>query len=106
MLCKEYHYDYACIKPKLESKGLIINTTAGPEKLSKKIYAVDPITLQVVAEYESISAAGRALCKQGKNPKAIVNHIVKQKDTTHIAHGFLWRTSVQNDKDNKKEIGD
>ena len=93
LLCKEYHYDYACIRPKLEAKGLVINTTAGPEKLSKKIYAVDPITLQVVAEYESISAAGRALCKEGKNPRAIANHIVKQKDTEHVSYGFLWRTT-------------
>ena len=96
-LCKEYHYDYMCIKSKMEAKGIKINPTAGPEKLSTKIYAVDPITLKVVAEYESISAAGRALCKEGRNPRAITNHICKQKDTEHVSHGFLWRTTITNE---------
>lgn len=94
LLCKEYHYDYACIRPRIEEKGIIINTFAGPEKLSKKIYAIDPDTLKVVAEYESISAAGRALCRDGKNPRAIANHISKQKDTQNISHGFLWYTTI------------
>lgn len=94
LLCKEYHCDYLSIKPKIENKGIVINTHAGPGKLSKKIYAVNPLTLNVVAEYESISAAARALCKKGRNPKAIANHISKQKDTQHISHGFLWRTTI------------
>lgn len=95
LICKEYHYDYSCIKPRIENKGIIINTFAGPEKMSKKIYAIDPITLDVVAEYESISAAGRALCKEGRNPRAIANHIGKQKDTQNITHGFLWRSTIK-----------
>lgn len=94
LVCKEYHCDYLCIRRNMENKGIVINTSAGPEKMSTKIYAVDPISLKVVAEYESISAAGRALCKEGKNPRAIANHISKQKDTEHIAHGFIWRTKI------------
>lgn len=94
LLCKEYHCDYTCIRRNMKNKGITVNTYAGPEKLSTKIYAVDPSTLKVVAEYESISAAGRALCNEGKNPRAVVNHICKQKDTQHVAHGFLWRTTI------------
>ena len=94
LLCKEYHYNYSSIKPKIEAKGIVINTFAGPQKMSKQIYAIDPITLDVVTEYKSISAAGRALCKPNRNPKAIANHISKQKDTQNIAHGFLWRTTI------------
>jgi group I intron endonuclease len=93
-LCKEYHYEYMCVRREMEERGIVINTFAGPEKLSKKIYAINPITLEVVAEYASISAAGRALCEEGKNPRAISNHIGKQKDTKHITHGFLWRTTI------------
>lgn len=99
-LCKEYHYDYSCIRSRIEDRGIVIHTFAGPEKLSKKIYAVDPITLNVISEYKSISAAGRALCKEGKNPRAIANHIYKQKDTKNICHGFLWCTSIS--EENKK----
>ena len=98
LLCKEYHSDYLCIKRTMENKGIKINTFAGPKKVSTKIYAVEPISLKVVAEYESISAAGRALCKEGKNPRAIANHISKQKDTHHIAHGFLWRTTITDEE--------
>ena len=106
IVCKEYHCGYLCIKRAMESKGIKVNTCAGPEKVSTKIYAVDPVSLTVVAEYPSVSAAGRALCKKGKNPRAIANHIFKQKDTNHIAHGFLWRTSITEEMIFKKEIGD
>lgn len=99
-LCKEYHCDYLCIKRTMENKGIKINTFAGPEKISTKIYAVDPISLKVVAGYESISAAGRALCKEGKNPRAIANHIYKQQDTNHVAHGFLWCTTITDEEVN------
>jgi hypothetical protein len=97
-ICKEYHCDYLCIRRNMEDKGIKINTFAGPEKVSTKIYAVDPISLKVVSGYESISAAGRALCKEGKNPRAIANHISKQKDTDHVAHGFLWRTTITDEE--------
>lgn len=97
LLCKEYHTDYLCVKRTMESRGIEINTFAGPEKLSTQIYAIDPVTLKMVAEYKSISAAGRALCKQGRSPRAIANHIGKQKDTQNICHGFLWRTSTTKD---------
>ena len=103
-LCKEYHYAYINVCREMQNRGIFPNTFAGPEKLSKKIYAVDPYTLKVVAEYESISAAGRALCKEGNNPRAIANHICKQKDTQHITHGFLWRTIVPEDNSFKEEI--
>lgn len=106
LVCKEYHCDYLCIRRNMENRGIIINTYAGPEKISTKIYAVDPISLKVVAGYKSISAAGRALCKEGKNPRAIANHISKQKDTNHVAHGFLWRTTITEDMVIKKEICD
>lgn len=106
LLCKEYHCNYLCIRRKMEEKGISVNTFAGPEKLSTKIYAVDPITLQSVAEYESISAASRALCKEGKNPRAIANHISKQKDTQHITHGFLWRTIISETDKTKEEINE
>jgi group I intron endonuclease len=105
-ICKEYHYEYLCIKREMEEKGVIVNTFAGPEKLSKKIYAIDPDTLKVVAEYDSISAAGRALCKEGKNPRAIANHISKQKDTQNISHGFLWRTTISEEKRIQEEINE
>lgn len=98
LVCKEYHCDYLCIRRNMEEKGIVINTFAGPEKLSTKIYAINPMTLKVVAEYTSISAAGRALCKDGKNPRAIANHISKQKNTEHVAHGFLWRTTITNEE--------
>ena len=103
-LCKEYHYNYSSIKPKIEAKGIVINTFAGPQKMSKQIYAIDPITLDVVTEYKSISAAGRALCKPNRNPKAITNHISKYKDTQHISHGFLWRTTIGDERIVRGEV--
>ncbi len=91
-LCKEFHYDYASFRPKLEARGITINTHAGPQKLSKRIAAIDPNTKEVVAVYESISAAARAICPPGKNAKAIGNHISKYKDSSSISHGFYWKT--------------
>lgn len=93
-LCKEFHHDYMTIKRLFNERGIEIKTNAGPMKNAKSIYAIDPITLTVVAEYESISAAGRALCQEGKNPRAISNHISKYKDTATISHGYLWKTSI------------
>ena len=72
-------------------------------KFESKLQKFISDNIDLVAEYESISAAGRALCKPGKNPRAIANHICKQKDTQNVCHGFLWRTSIE---DFKKEIGD
>ena len=59
--------------------------------------ALDPNTREIVKVYESISAAGRAICKEGKNPRAIANHISKYKNTSTISHGYLWKT-VENNK--------
>lgn len=92
LLCKEYHHDYASIRPKIIAKGIVIDTNAGPKKLSKQVAAIDPKTKEIVAIYDSISAAGRALCKEGKNPRAVSTHIGKQKNTNNICHGFLWKT--------------
>ena len=105
-ICKEYHYEYICVRREMEEKGIIVNAFAGPEKLSKKIYAIDPDTLKVVAEYDSISSAGRALCNEGRNPRAIANHIGKQKDTQRVTHGFLWRTTISEENGFKGEINE
>ena len=94
LLCKEYHHDYKTLKRIFLERGVEIKINAGPMKNAKTIYAIDPITLCVVAEYESISAAGRAICAEGKNPRAISNHISKYKNTATISHGYLWKTSV------------
>ena len=91
-LCKEYHHDYATIKRLFGERKIEIDTQAGPKKLSKKIYGINPKTLQTELEFESISAAGRALCPEGHNPRAIANHISKYKNTGTISHGYLWRT--------------
>lgn len=40
-LCKEYKHDYTSIRPKIEAKGIKINTNAGPMKLSKKVAKID-----------------------------------------------------------------
>lgn len=95
-LCQEYHHDYYPIRTALEQRGITINTTAGPMKLAKKIYAINPLTLEIEQEFESISAAARAICEPGHNPRAVGNHISKYKDTATISHGFLWKTSINN----------
>jgi group I intron endonuclease len=91
-LCKEFHYDYASFKPKLEAKGIKVDTNAGPKKLSKRVAAIDPNTKEIIAIYESISAAARAICPPGASAKAIGNHISKYKDMPSISHGFYWKT--------------
>ena len=95
-LCKEYGHDYISVRNRLVNSGIIINTLAGPEKLSKKIYQVDPLTKAVLAEYPSISAAARAICPEGHNYRAIANHISKQKDTGKTCHQFIWVTRKEN----------
>lgn len=94
LLCKEYHHDYYSIKKVLEEREIKINTNAGPAKLSKKIYAINPLTLTIEKEFESISAAARYICEPGRNPRAVGNHISKYKDTSTISHGFLWKTQI------------
>ena len=93
-LCQEYHHDYYIVRATLKERGIMVNTNAGPAKLSKKIYAINPLTLKIEKEFESISAAARAICEPGRNPKAIVNHISKYKDTATVSHGFLWKTNI------------
>ena len=93
LLCKEFHHDYASLKPHLEKRGIKIDTNAGPKKLSKTINQIDPNTNQIINTYESISAAARAICQEGKNPRAIINHICKKKNTNNICHGYLWKTN-------------
>ena len=63
--------------------------------MSKKIYAINPLTLKVEKEFNSIAEASKAICKPGHNPRAIANHISKYKDTTSISHGYLWKTQIK-----------
>lgn len=91
-LCKEFHSDYNCIKREMEKHGVKVNTFAGPQKLSKRVAAIDPKTKEVVAVYESISAAARHICPPNRNAKAIGNHISKYKDLPSISHGYYWKT--------------
>lgn len=92
LICKDYHYDYTGVAKELRKRNIIIDTHAGPKKLSKKVAAIDPQTNIIVNIYPSISEASRQLCKEGKNPRAIANHISKYKDSLVISHGFLWKT--------------
>ena len=92
LLCKEYHHDYSRIRAKMIAKGVQIDSKAGPKKLSKAIAAIHPETKEIVKVYESIIAAGRAICAQGKEPRSIANHISKYKNTSTISHGYLWKT--------------
>lgn len=91
-LCKEFHYNYTNIRAELAKKGIYVNTQAGPQKLSKKIFALDPETKNIIYEFPSISEASRQICEKGKNPRAISNHISRYKNTSSVSHGFLWRT--------------
>lgn len=92
LLCKEYHHDYNSIKPHLIEKGVTIDTNAGPAKLSKAIAQIDPQTQEIIQIFPSISAAAKAICEPGKNYRAIINHICKQKNTNNICHNYLWKT--------------
>lgn len=91
-LAKEFHHEYYTIRNLMAKKGVLVNTNAGPAKLSKKIYAIDPITLKIEKIYDSISAAARDICQEGRNPNAIGNHISKYKNTATVSHGYLWKT--------------
>ena len=90
-LSKEYCHDYMSIRHKLEQDGVIIRTHAGPEKMSKSIQQIDPITLEIINIFPSISAAARAICPEGRSARAIGNHISRYKNTKTISHGFLWK---------------
>ena len=91
-LCKEFHHDYTVIRRELGEIGIEVNTFAGPQKLSKRVAAINPLTKEVVKIYNSQSEAARDLCPEGHNYKAISNHISKARDTERIAHGFLWKS--------------
>lgn len=91
-LCKEFHHDYTSLRKVLIKKGLKIDTYAGPKKLSKTIFAIDPNTKEIVKQYDSISAAARDLCPEGKNFRTIGNYIGKYKNTEHVYKNYLWRT--------------
>lgn len=94
LLCKEFHHKYDSIRSRLIERGIKINTHAGPMKQAKKIYAINPITLQIEKSYSSISEAARSICPEGKNYKSIANHISKYKNTKTISHGYLWKTEL------------
>ena len=106
LICKSYHHDYSVIRRILIERGVQINTHAGPAKLSKRIYAINPINLQIEEIYSSISEAGRALATEGRNPRAIANHISKYKDTSTISHGYLWKTKIENYENVCPECGE
>lgn len=91
-LCKEFGHDYISVRNRLIKDGVKINTFAGPQKLSKKIYQYSPEDLNCLGEFPSISAAARAICPPGNNYRAIANHISKQKNTNNVCHGYIWRT--------------
>ena len=88
-ICKDFHHDYICIRREFLKKGIEIDTHAGPKKISKIVFAINPETKEVVKKYPSISAAGRDICASGASARAISNHISKYKDTNTISHGFL-----------------
>lgn len=106
LICKSYHHDYNAIRKILTERGIQINTHAGPAKLSKRIYAINPINLQVEEIYNSISEAGRALAAEGRNPRAIANHISRYKDTSTISHSYLWKTKIENYENICPECGE
>lgn len=91
-LCSEYHHDYYKIKEEFSKRGVVIDTHAGPKKLSKQVQAISPISNEVVEVFPSISAAARAICPEGHNYKSIANHISRYKNTNTISHGYYWRT--------------
>lgn len=95
LLCKQYNHDYLSVKRLLKKRGISIDTTAGPKKLSKQIYQINPRDYSLIAIYPSISAAAREICEEGKNPRAIANHLSKYKDTNTVSHGYLWKTEME-----------
>lgn len=92
LLCKEFHHDYMTVRRELLKRGTQINTLGGPKKVSKQVRAINPKTKEIVKQYESISAAARDICEEGKNFKAIGNHISKYKNMGIVSHGFIWET--------------
>ena len=95
LLCKEYHYSYNKLKEELAKRNIIVDTYAGPKKISKAILAINPKTNEIVKQYESISAAARDLCPEGKSFRPIGNYIGKYKNTEHIYKNYLWKTEEE-----------
>ena len=60
-------------------------------KNAKAICACDPQTDDIVKIYSSISEAGRDLCTEGKNPRAISNNISAVIDKPRIRYGYKWK---------------
>ena len=48
LLCKEYHYSYNKLKEELAKRNIMVDTHAGPKKLSKAILAINPETNEIV----------------------------------------------------------
>lgn len=97
LLCKEYHHKYNSIKKRMLDRGIIINTKAGPQKVSKKICAINPKTLKIEYIYNSISEAGRQHCGKAK-PANVAKLIGKYKDTGIVSHGYLWKSYEEGDE--------
>ena len=90
-LCKEFHHDYEKIRRELvEIKSITVNTQAGPMKNAKAIIAINPKTNEIVKEYVSISEASRELCKEGKNPRVVYNHIQAVLGKKNVRYGYQW----------------
>lgn len=94
-LCKEYKHDYASIRPKIEAKGVKINTNAGPMKLSKKVAKIDKKSKEIIKIYPSISEAARDLQKEGKSASGRTGGISRVLDKENRSSGgYEWKTKI------------
>lgn len=92
LLCKEFHHDYASIRPHLIAKGLSIDTHAGPKKLAKRVMKINPADNKCIEIYESISDAARAICPENTSYKSYINGIRRNLNKNSIYHKYLWKT--------------
>ena len=93
LLCKEFHHDYTSIKPHLEKRGIIIDTHAGPKKLSKKIAKINPQTNKIIKIYQSISEAARAMNNEHPevSVRGYITGISRSQKKKYIYKNFLWK---------------
>ena len=63
-------------------------------KNAKAIVAIDPKTNEIFKEYASISEASRDLCKEGKNPRVVYNHIQAVIGKPNIRYGYKWKYKI------------
>lgn len=90
-LAKEYHHGYLQVREALQQrKNIVVNTQAGPMTHAKSIASLDPKTNEIIKIYSSISEASRDLCKEGKNPRVVYNHIQKVIGQPNVRYGYRW----------------